>query len=161
MMNKLKIICGFPGIGKTFFTTMAQRTNLNVWDSDSSSYSWLEAAEGKIRNPEFPNNYMYHIKSLLDNQTIDYILVSTHTVVREALQKNGIEYLLVYPDKSLKQEYLERFYHRGSDINFIKFLDKNWDSFIKEMEDDPSTKRILSHDQYLTDVIPSPEAMTG
>lgn len=122
----LKVISGFPGIGKTFYK---ENSELNVLDSDSSKFSWIEKG---VRNPEFPKNYIDHIKSNM--YKVDMILVSTHKVVRDALVDNNIKFLLVYPEIELKEEYLERFRNRGSDDSFIKLFENNWDTFIQEME---------------------------
>lgn len=56
-------------------------------DSDSSNFSWVKDENGnntKERNPEFPKNYIEHIKSNIGK--VDVIFVSSHKVVREALE---------------------------------------------------------------------------
>ena len=59
---------------------------------------------------------------------------------------------LVYPDISLKSEYLKRAEDRGSDKNFIDVLDKNWDVWIKSCsEQKKCNKIVLSEGEYLTD----------
>lgn len=122
----LKVISGFPGIGKTFYK---KNSNLNILDSDSSKFSWIEKG---VRNPEFPKNYIEHIKDSM--YKFDMVLVSTHKVVRDALVENNINFLLVYPEIDLKEEYIERFRNRGSDDSFIKLFEDNWDTFIYEMD---------------------------
>ena len=86
----------------------------------------------------------------------DLIFVSSHKVVRDALIDNNIPFLLVYPDKKLKSEYLHRYNNRGSDIEFVKMMDKNWDKFITEIEeinDELVTKIKLSKDESIGRVI--------
>jgi len=41
---------------------------------------------------------------------------------------------MVYPDKSMKDEWIRRFRERGNDEGFIKFISDNWDSFIDKIE---------------------------
>jgi hypothetical protein len=61
---------------------------------------------------------------------------------------------LIYPDKSLKDEWVERFKSRGSDTQFIVFMNDNWDCFIDEIEKETfPTKIKLSENQYLSDVL--------
>lgn len=140
-----KIISAFPGTGKSYFH---QNTDLNVLDSDSSKYSWIKE---EVRNPDFPNNYMAHIKENMGS--VDMILVSSHAVVRDALVNEGLEYTLVFPERSLKSEYVERFKQRRSPEAFVDLLSKNWDAWISELEEQPGcTKVKLKQGQYLSDI---------
>jgi hypothetical protein len=138
-MNRAILISGFPGIGKSF---VFDNSSLNISDSDSS----------KFPKENFPSNYMEHIKSIIDDK--DIILISSHDIVRQALVDNGLPFILVYPDRSLKQEYIERFEKRGSPAEFISFLEKNWDMFIDQMEQQDNCKKVvLNSGEYLKDYI--------
>ena len=142
---KTKIISGFPAVGKSHY----QENKTNVLDSDSSKFSWI--SEG-VRHPEFPQNYMNHIKDNLDHA--DTILVSSHKVVRSALVDNDLDFTLVYPKRELKQEYLDRCKSRGSDNAFLEMLSSNWDNFLDELDSQQNCKKILLESgQYLSDVI--------
>jgi len=55
---RTRIISAFPGTGKSFYHNTHKDTTL---DSDSSNFSWL-ADDKTLRNPEFPYNYIKHIK---------------------------------------------------------------------------------------------------
>ena len=138
---KTKVYSAFPGVGKTSYFN---KTNKNVWDSDSS----------KFDKKHFPENYIEHIKSGLDNESVDKILVSSHIDVRDALVKNGISCVLVYPDRSLKDEYIQRYKDRGNNDAFVKLLDNNWDTWMDEMDNMNAPYKVkLGKGQYLTDVI--------
>ena len=148
--KKVKIISGFPGIGKSYFKA---NSSLNVKDSDSSQFSWI--SEG-IRNPKFPQNYIEHINRLVEDNTTEVILVSSHKDVRKGLVANNIYFTLVYPDKALKEEYLQRYIDRGSPESFIKLISNNWDNFLNELDKQDNCKKvILKKDEYLNDVIES------
>lgn len=138
---KTKVYSAFPGVGKTtYFNT----TDNNVWDSDSS----------KFDKKYFPDNYIEHIKTGLGNDSVDKILVSSHKDVRDALVKNGINFVLVYPDRSLKDEYIQRYKDRGNNDAFVKLLENNWDTWMDEMEGQKGCYRVkLGPGQYLVDVI--------
>ncbi|WP_222928525.1 hypothetical protein [Sutcliffiella horikoshii] len=147
-MKNTKIISGFPAIGKSYLT---QNTELVVLDSDSSNFSWIREGE---RHPDFPNNYIQHIQQNIGKA--DYILVSSHDIVRKALQENQIEYVLIYPSKNLKNEYLERYRNRGSDEKFISFIDSNWDAFIDDIENESFPRLLkLESGEFLEDVLMS------
>jgi len=141
-MNMALVISGFPGVGKSYF---AKNDRRRVLDSDSSLFSW--GSKG-VRNPDFPNNYIRHIKS---KKTEDIILVSSHKVVRVALTDNNIPFILVYPSISLKDEYITRFKSRGSDEGFIELLSINWNSWIEELQNQECFDSIvLKRGEYLS-----------
>jgi len=134
MKKDTLIISAFPGCGKT---TCFNTTNLKILDSDSSNFSWIKDEDGNNtdqRNPNFPNNYMIHICENMG--LVDVIFVSSHKVVRDSLQKMGIKFFLIYPDITLKKEWLQRYKNRGSSESFISLMDNNWDNFIKEMQNE-------------------------
>lgn len=147
---KALIISGFPGTGKSVLFNGNQNS---VSDSDSSGYSWIINEQGeKVRNPEFPNNYIEHIKSLIGNKRV--ICVSTHDSVRKALKDNGIDYILVYPDRNCKSIYIDNYKNRGNDQKFIDMMNKNWDKFIDELEEEDgcNMKISLMKNTYIKDI---------
>ena len=140
------VVAAFPGTGKTFLTNNSQ---MKIHDSDSSSFSWLEPG---VRNPDFPANYIEHIKSIQDEY--DVIFVSTHSSVRDALVLNAIPHGLAFPERSMKDVYLERYAQRGSDAKFITMVDSKWDDFLTELEEYPHPfKMVIYGDNYLTETL--------
>lgn len=140
MKKETLVISAFPGCGKTQFFKEQTDSEI-ILDSDSS----------KFDKSEFPENYIKHIKQNLDS--VDIIFVSSHDTVREALVKEEIEYILVYPDRSLKDEYIERYKKRGNLEGFINLLEKNWDTWIDELENQKGcAHKILKSDEYISDV---------
>jgi len=127
---RTRIISAFPGTGKTEFFS----NNEDVLDSDSTNFSWLRDGDTKTRNPDFPNNYIAHIKENIGK--CKFILVSSHREVREALLDNCLFFYLIYPrdTQENKIEYLDRYKRRGSPESFLKLLDENWEDWIKECE---------------------------
>jgi len=141
------IISGFPGIGKSHF--FKKNKDKIILDSDSSKFSWIKKG---VRNPDFPNNYINHIKNNIGKA--DIIMVSSHKAVRDALVNNGIKFTLVYPSREIKDEYLQRYKNRGSDDGFVDMLDNNWDSFLDELEGQIGCDRIeLKEGEYLSDYL--------
>lgn len=145
---KTKIVSGFPGIGKS--TIFKNFPHIKCVDSDSSQFSWSSPG---IRHSDFPNNYIDHIKSLIGK--VDFIFVSTHQVVRKALQDNNLLYWLVYPNVELKEQYIKNYIGRGNDDKFVSMMKNNFEKFIKECQDDPTLFKIeLTFDNpHLIDVI--------
>lgn len=142
-----KVISAFPGTGKSYFADI----HGDVLDLDSNNFTSGHTADGKVRNPDFPTNYMSAIEEQLGRHSI--VLVSPHLEVIKGLLEKGIELTLVYPDRKLKSEYIERFRRRGSSEAFIKPLDSYWDDFLDQLEQQKGCRHIvLGWGQYLSDV---------
>lgn len=138
-----KVVCGFPGVGKSH----CART-YGFLDSDSSNFSWLPSGE---RNPDFPRNYVENLYKNLHRS----VLASTHLEVRNELVKQAVPFVLVYPHRNCKEEYIERYRHRGSPQKFIDLLNNNWETWILEMEVEFRARRkyVLNEGEYLSDII--------
>lgn len=134
-----KIICGFPGIGKSTVV----KNDSTVIDLDSAAYSKVQT---------FPLNYLQAIMQA-EADGYEYILISTHESVRKMLQTVGMKYTNVYPEIDLGEEYIERYRERGSPESFIHFLEENWDDFIFELQYDESDYIELERGQFLSDVL--------
>lgn len=132
-MNERTIVSAFPGTGKSHFC----REHPECSDSDSS----------KFDKSQFPANYIEHIK-----QRKGLTFVSSHKVVRDAMVAEALPFTLCYPDRALKEEYLERYRKRQNTEAFVKLLDTNWDAWITELEEQKwCGKIVLKSGQYLLD----------
>lgn len=105
-----KVYSIFPACGKTWLYEHQEDYDLKILDSDSSYFSWVRVNGVKERNPDFPNNYIKHIKENIGK--CDCIFVSCHASVREAMDKEGIEYTIVYPMQICKAEWVGRCFIR-------------------------------------------------
>lgn len=129
------IISAFPGCGKTWCYNNVKK--YKMLDSDSSYFSWLyneNKQKTDVRNPEFPGNYIKHIKENFGK--CDIIFVSSHKEVRDALKAESIPYVLVFPENTMENElfYMEGYRARGSTPKFCAFIRENWSNFIDEMK---------------------------
>lgn len=150
-MKNTKIISAFPACGKTYvFENFDDKV---ILDSDSSKFSWVIVNNQKVRNPDFPENYINHIKENIGK--VDYIFVSTHENVRRALEDAGIDFYLVYPDRSLKEEWIGRCFLRGSGEKFCQLIADNWDDWIDGLEKDSKKHKSIKliNNEYLSHVI--------
>lgn len=120
-------------------------------DSDPSQFSWSDKEKG-IRNPNWPQNYIEHIND--QRGRADVVLLSSHDVVRNALVESGIPFTLMYPSLRMKDEYIQRYKSRGSDEQFIKLLEENYENWILElMTQEGCNHIVLQPGQHLADVI--------
>lgn len=127
------VISAFPTCGKTYAYDHQEEWELTIADSDSSEFSWIKDSDGnntKERNPEFPQNYINHINSLLGK--VDIIFVSSHEDVRKAMTEAGINFITIYPYPAELNSWVGRMYLRGNNENFIKFIHSNWTDFMNE-----------------------------
>lgn len=150
-MKNTKIISAFPACGKTYvFENFKDKV---ILDSDSSKFSWIIVNNEKVRNPDFPKNYINHIKENIGKA--DYILVSSHENVRKALEEAGVDFYLVYPEKQLKEEWIGRCFLRGSEEKFCQLIADNWDAWINQLETDSKKHQSvqLKSGEYLSNVI--------
>lgn len=118
-----KIISGFPGVGKSHLGKRLDN-EVKVLDLESSDF------KGENRWEDYKNE----IKNQVGK--VDVLFVSSHTETRKILSELGLNFYLVYPDRSLKDEYLRRYRDRGSSESFIDTMDKNFDLFIDSIENE-------------------------
>ena len=154
-----KIYSVFPACGKTYLYEHQEDYDLKILDSDSSNFSWIKIRDAsgkdtKVRNPDFPDNYIEHIKENIGKY--DCIFVSSHASVRDALDKEGIDFTIVYPHRNCKAEWVGRCFIRdrrgesgcGADIMY-----DNFDQWIKECIDTGRNHKelVLSPTTYLSE----------
>lgn len=131
--KKTLVISASPGTGKSYFHNSEEYSNYETLDSDSSLYSWVYTLSGEKtdkRNPNFPHNYIEHIKENIGK--VDIIFVSSHIDVRKALTNEGIQFVSIVPSPYLRGEYIERYKSRGSDEKFINMIRDKWFTFIED-----------------------------
>ena len=154
-MKNTVVVSAFPCCGKTYAFKNYQ-DKYSILDSDSSQFSWCYEHDPlssdkikKYRNPEFPNNYIEHIKENIGK--VDFIFVSSHLQVREALTNAGISFCTVYPKEEMLNEWVGRMYRRGSVVDFIKFQIEHWDEFMHNITFEPHGFGIirLGNNEYL------------
>ena len=150
------IVSAFAGVGKT---TLAQKYSSDVIDLESGNYRWLnsdgtEQSKGtqRVPNPRFPINYLEAIKAA--NQKYKVVLISQHEVIRKCLDAVKLDYILAYPDMSMKEEFIERYRKRGNNENFIRLISTEWEKWIQALDSvHTHNKIVLQQGQYLTDYV--------
>jgi len=143
--KRCEVISAFPGTGKT---ELCRFMSINYPD-----FKILDSDSSKFDKANFPANYIQHIKDNMEEASI--ILVSSHEAVRTALVENNIDFELIYPNKELKEEYLQRYHDRGNEESFIKLLSKNWDAWIDSCHEQKNCNGLILSGigNYLTDAV--------
>ena len=147
------IICGFPGVGKTTAENMVK----GVADVESWGFRWKVDKDGFQTHDENENwvcDYVSHIKDMASQYGYPYVLVTTHKKVREEMDKERIPYVVVVPDRGLRDEYLIRYIKRRDKYSFIKTVYDHWDEWLDEIEASDGPIIHLSAGQTITDILP-------
>lgn len=142
-MKKTKIICGFPGIGKT---SAGQKVgNKRVIDLDIHTFP----------KNQYPQNYVQAVKKIYESGEYDYILCACHESFRKALKESYLSYIIVRPSDEdyTKDEYMKRLLKAGKSLEYIEYVYSHWDEFISSYENDDSVQIRISNDEYLSNIL--------
>lgn len=167
--KKTRVYSVFPACGKTWLCEHQDDYGLRILDSDSSYFAWVwecseddecgihnpNARKTNERNPSFPQNYIDHIKCNLESGKYNCIFVSSHSSVREALDKEGIEFTIVYPAFSCKAEWVGRCFIRDKNRENgcgAEAMYNNWEQWINECVETGATHKeiVLQSREYLS-----------
>jgi len=134
-MKNVKLYSAFCGTGKSYLCK-------NYPDKFKELEDWL------YRGENFPKNYVEDVVSSVGTE--DILFISTDPVILRALHEIGIDIELVYPENSLRNEYLDRYIERDSPYDFIGTIMKNWNIWIDELkEQDYCTHTVLRSGEYV------------
>lgn len=158
LQRRFIVICGFPGVGKS---SLAERkeiiAGISFKKTDVVKWRLVDLESSNFPKEDFPDNYIERIRVLEENAHKHnqrmIVFCSSHSAVREALRQAGIEFLVAYPNKALKEEYLDRYLSRKQHPMPLKIVMDNFDKWIDEIESEEGVKLELFSGQYLSDVI--------
>ena len=86
------------------------------------------------------------------NSQYKVVLISQHEVIRKCLDAVKLDYVLVYPDKNMKEEFIERYRKRGNNEGFIQLISREWDGWIEALDKVQGHEKIvIQSGQYLED----------
>ena len=117
MDRRPSIYAAFPGAGKSFLTKL-----------NPELYGEIEC--WGYRDGNFPENYGDAVEGFTRTP---YLFISTDPVILEELKGRKLPFILVYPDLSLRNEYLDRYIKRDSPYDFIGTFMKHWHQWIKAL----------------------------
>ena len=145
------VLSCFPGTGKSYATAHG---SFVCHDSDSSDFHFEEGLGGHTVKPDWPSNYVEHVRSLVAGEKYDFVFVSSHLETRSALVDDP-GYALVLPLPDSKTEYLERYSRRGSSKAFVDGMVSNWEAFNDHSFEDEHGVRVYYVDKLDDDTLTS------
>lgn len=159
-MSKPILIVGFAGIGKTY---LAKKYD-NVLDLDHLHYKYIypeeviknntfEQLKGRTqnreKNPLWPENYF---KVLFENlEKYNIILLPASQDIIAYLDKINFEYILCYPKLEYKSIYMKRYKDRGTNIEWINKMERNFAENISNFELKKTNKIIMEGENTIED----------
>lgn len=89
----------------------------------------------------------------LENQSIGKIpLLPMWGILRQELNKRQIKYKIIYPDISLKEEYIDRINKRNKSTELEESLQEYWDILINGFMQSGTESIVLKSKQYLENI---------
>ena len=78
----------------------------------------------------------------------DFVLIARYPLFCDYLEENGINYWLVYPEKSFLNIYKERFINRGNSLEYVKKILNSYDEELEALKKYHG-KRVILKDETL------------
>ena len=131
-----KIFFTFPGIGAKYFEKNNPNNTIIAYANTPS--------DPRDTYCKYPDGWVRRIKQMIYYNNVDYIYAPIHTSLREAIKEekelDDVEKWIIYPDKSLKLEYIERYRERGDDQAYVTHMAEIWDEAIESIESEDKSK---------------------
>ena len=161
------IVVAFAGTGKT---TFCEKTNaidfismpfkyINFYELSESlrENEIIKASEELICCPNWQKYYYAALKETYKTYPEQLIIIPTIGEIMEWLEADDIPYVLVYPERTAKHEYEQRFRARGNSEDFLSVFIDSWDYWMEGIRSHAKAEQIeLKENEYLSDFIKAP-----
>ena len=146
-----RIIAAFPGTGKSWLCKKGLPP-YTLSEEDASRYLGSFNKFGRyIKNYNFKKDYARFISS---RPSFGYlVLIHPNRQILDACKSVNITPTIVYPDISLRDEYIERYTNRGTKKELLEYLSRHFDTLIRNIESYSEPKVKLGSGVFLSDVI--------
>lgn len=151
------LVGGFKAIGKS---SLARKYN-NIVDLESSNFEYIidkdlrkikveqrKGLKNRVKNPNYPLNYYNEIISNLKKNKI--VLFACKREIVNLLSHNNIDYYIVYPNKNMLNEIIDRCTKRGNNQNFISRIEE---VYFEDFPKDNENVIWLENGEYLESVL--------
>ena len=126
------IVSCFTGCGREFLkNTYGDKVKI----FDAVAEMPLTDVDGKVNN-DLLESYFNKVMSVVDEN--DIVFIDASTAVRDKLNENNVDYDIFYPSSERRGEFIENQVRKRSNPKIIRNLDKDFDKWVKEIDDDES-----------------------
>ena len=168
----MRIIAAFAGVGKTHFCNLyPQALDFVVMPFKYENYAKITAccAEGESikAHPALKLRRdwrKFYYQALMDTYRCypgEILVIPTDSGILCRLEQDAIPYTVVYPSRSLKEEYCQRYLARGNTDSFLDVFVGGWDMWMESVRDNNGSHIELQSGEFLSDVIQLPNSSTG
>lgn len=128
------VFCAYRATGKSTF--------VDAW-KDELKIADISGVSNENLSEEFEKYY----------GSVNIIFTDTSKTTREYLNKNNIDYVLIYPKKDMKEYYLCRM--GASNLyseSYLKLIQKGWDNEFADLDQDVHRKVVLNFEDINTGI---------
>lgn len=143
------LVCGFPGIGKSWLAKHQDSVGMSLLDMDAGDYAWIKDDGGNVvRNPRYPDDYIDIVDRRRLGGDYDFIFIGYQDDIRNCLTRRGVPFVTVAPKPSMKDAYMKKYLNRGDGKDFLVYMMDNWTEMLESIDDGPvgSFKYVLRHE---------------
>jgi len=126
------IISCFTGCGREFIKN-THGDKVKIFDAVAEMP--LTDVDGKV-NGDLLESYFNKVMSVVDEN--DIVFVDASTAVRDKLNENNVDYDVFYPSFERRGEFIENQVRKRTNPKIIRSLDKDFEKWVKEIDDDES-----------------------
>lgn len=155
------IFAAYAGTGKSFAAQnidkvldMAIVPYKYNFPKDYKREAFSEKDKGCVEysfDENYPKKYVADIKR--NGRIFEHIVIPSDNRVLDVLAAQGVEYVLCYPERSLKEEYRRRYQERGNSEAFMEIFVDKWDMWMDSFEQRDCKKYVMQEREFLSDVI--------
>jgi len=127
------ILSSFRGCGREFLKN-THGDKVKIYDAIADIPATdLEEKTNKDLLEEYYNRVMDNV----DNY--DIVFIDSSSSIRETFNEHGIDYDVFYPSKERRGEFIENQVRKRVKPEIIRSLDKNFEKWVQEIDDDESS----------------------
>lgn len=141
-MDKTLFVASFPDLSGFDFS----KTDIKVTSIDNSDYYFNR------NNSNYIHSYVNSLKGLIGNS--DIIFVPANDNIVSALSGEGIKCVVLYPNLSCKEKFLEDLAKCGFEEEYVSMIRDSWDFIISRLDKrNYDYKFVMADDDNVLDVL--------
>lgn len=124
------ILSSFRGCGREFLKN-THGDKVKIYDAiDNILATDTEGKTSQDLLEEYYNKVMDNVDSY------DIVFIDSSTSIRDTFNEHGVDYDVFYPSKERRGEFIENQVRKKTKPEVIRSLDKNFEKWIQEIDDD-------------------------